>query len=276
MALRVLGILGALGLLLAPRTARADCPDGWFCDERPSQAPPPSAAPPNAAPPNAAPQNEGSPSEEPLEEPPAPYPPPRMVLVPPGPYYPPPPPRRRWRHYSELGMNLHLDVGVLGSGAHHDAWMGGGGFAFRFRPLPVFALDLGLELAGGTDYAGNDRVEDAFVVNALGFVNPRDRLQFYLLGGFQLGGASVRVRRQGGVAVEPFDDSYNYVGAQFGLGLEWRLTRHFALASDFELFIRGRTDQSRAVDPEYVDPSTHLATNTSGGGLWRLGATVYF
>jgi hypothetical protein len=270
MALRVLAVLGALGLFFAPRTARADCPDGWFCDEAPSQAPPANAAPP----PREAPPSTAPPTEEP-EEPPAPNPPPRIVLAPPGPYYPPPP-RRRWRHYSELGMNLHLDVGVLGSGAYHDAWLGGGGFAFRFRPLPVFALDLGLELAGGTDYAGNARVEDAFVVNALGFVNPRDRLQFYLLGGFHLGGASVRVRRQGGVAVEPFDDSYNYVGAQFGLGLEWRLTRHFALASDFQLFVRGRTDQSRAVDPEYVDPSTHLATNTSGGGLWRIGATVYF
>jgi len=276
MALRVFAVLGALGLFLAPSIARADCPDGWFCDEKPVQPPPPSAAPPAG---EAPPAREAPPREEPSEEPPAPNPPPRMVFAPPGPYYPeypPPPPRRRWRHLTELGMNLHLGIGVLGSGASHDAWLGGGGFAFRFRPLPVFALDLGLELAGGTDYAGNDRVEDAFVVNALGFVNPRDRLQFYLLGGFQLGGASVRVKRQGGVPVQPFDDSYNYVGAQCGIGLEWRFARNFALASDFSLFIRGRTDQSRAVDPEYVDPSTHLATNTSGGGLWRLGATVYF
>lgn len=273
MALRVLAVLGALGLFFAPRTARADCPDGWFCDEKPSQAPPPNAAPP----PREAPQSEPPPNEEPPEEPPAPGEPARIVLVPPGPYYPsPPPPRRRWRHRPELGMNLHLDIGVMGSGARDNSWLGGGGFAFRFRPVPVFALDLGLELAGGTDYAGNDRVEDAFVVNALGFVNPHDRLQFYLLGGFDIGGASVRVRRQGGLPVQPFDDSYNYVGVQVGIGLEWRLTRNFALATDFELFMRGRTDQSRAVDPEYVDPNTHLATNTSGGGLWRLGGTFYF
>ncbi|HTQ08120.1 MAG TPA: outer membrane beta-barrel protein [Polyangiaceae bacterium] len=280
MALRALAVFGALGLLFVPRVARADCPDGWFCDEKPA-APPPQAPPPNGAPPPAgtAPEGAPPPSEEPPEEPPAPSRPARIVLVPPDGYYPeypPPPPRRRWRFRQELGLNLHLDVAAMGSGARSNAGMAGGGFTFRLRPIPVFALDLGLELLGGNDYYGNARVEDAFVVNALGFVNPRDRLQFYLMGGFDVGGASVHVRRQGGVPVTPFDDSYNYVGAQFGLGLEWRLTPHFALATDFQLFLRARTDETRGLDPEYVDPSTHLATNTSGGGLWRLGATFYF
>lgn len=271
MALRALAALGALGLLLVPRTARADCPDGWFCDQKPNAAPAPNTPPAAPEEPPAPPP----PAEEPSEEPPPPDE--RIDLAPPEYPYPPPPPRRRWRRYRpELGLNLHLDLGVMGSGARSNSFMGGGGFSFRLRPVPVFALDLGLELAGGNDYNGNARVEDAFLVNALGFVNPHDRVQFYLMGGFSVGGASVHVHRLGGAPVTPFDDSYDYVGAQFGAGLEWRLTRYFALATDFQVFVRGRTDETRNVDPEYVDPKTHLATNTSGGGLWRLGGTFYF
>jgi hypothetical protein len=267
MALRIvrhaaLPVLVALGLTLAPRVARADCPDGWFCDE----------APP--ADPKAEPEAPVAPEEEPEEPPVHKRHRTRVWVAPPGGYPPPPPPRAHRRQ--QLGLNIHLDLGVMGAGAHDDAWMGGAGFAFRLRPLPSFAVDLGLELVGGVDYNGNDRTEEAFVVNALVFLNPRDRVQCFLLGGVSLGGAGVRVRRQGGVVVPPRDESYAYVGGQLGLGVEWRLSRRTAITSDFSLFARGRTDSGRELYPEYVDPSTHLATNASGGGLFRLGGTFYF
>jgi hypothetical protein len=254
--------LAALGLMLAPRIARADCPDGWFCDE----------APP------ATPATEPEPSTSPYEEPEEPAAPTRrrgrIHVAPPDGYPPPPPPPRRRR--TQLGLNVHLDLGVMGPGAQDDSWLGGAGFAFRIRPFPLFAVDLGLELVGGIDYNGNDRTEQAFVGNALVFLNPRDRVQCFVLGGVSLGGAGVRVRRQAGYPVPPRDDSYTYVGGQLGLGVEWRVTRRTAITSDFSLFVRGRTDSERDARPEYVDPSTHFATNASGGGLFRLGGTFYF
>jgi hypothetical protein len=266
MALRALGLVAALGLTLVSRSALADCPDGWFCDEAKPAAPEPE--------PRAEPEEE--PADEPTEEPTEP---PRrhrhhghIMVAPPGGYPPPPPPRRR----SELAVNIHLAAGVLGSGAQDDSFMGGAGFAFRVRPFSMFAVDLGLELVGGTDYNGNDRTEQAFVGNALVFFNPRDRVQGFALAGFGIGGAGVRVRRQAGVAVSPRDEGYSYLGAQVGLGLEWRVTRRSAITTDFSLFARGRTDGGRAAYPEFVDPTTHLVTNDSGGGLFRLGGTFYF
>jgi hypothetical protein len=269
MALRIvrhaaLPALAALGLTLAPRVALADCPDGWFCDEAPAT-------------PAAEPSRPREPVEEP-EEPEEPTAPTRrsgrIWVAPPDGYPPPPPPPHRRRQ--QLGLNLHLDIGVMGAGAQDDSWLGGAGFAFRLRPIPMFAVDLGLELIGGVDYNGNDRTEQAFVANALAFVNPRDRVQCFLLGGFSVGGAGVRVRRQGGYLVPPRDESYTYFGGQIGIGVEWRVSRRAAITSDFSLFARNRTDSGRELYPEYVDPSTHLATNASGGGLFRLGGTFYF
>jgi len=265
-------LVGALGLFLAPRVALADCPDGWFCDEAPVRSPPaPSAEP---TPPGETPAEE--PTDEPAEARPSRRRPHGRILLVDGPERPPPPPRRVHRHRQELGLNFHLDLGVMGAGAQNDSWLGGAGLAFRLRPFPMFAVDLGLEIAGGVDYNGNDRAEQAFVGNTLVFLNPRDRVQCFLLGGFNLGGANVRVRKQAGYAVLPRDDSYTYVGVQLGLGVEWRVSRRAAITSDFELLARGRTDTGRDTNPEYIDPSTHMATNDSGGGLFRLGGTLYF
>jgi hypothetical protein len=112
--------------------------------------------------------------------------------------------------------------------------------------------------------------------NALFFLNPRDRVQLFLEAGLQLGFAEVRVERQHGTPVFAHDADYSYFGAQGGLGVEWRVLPAVALSSDFLVFIRERTDSSRFADPEYVDPSTHLAANSSGGSLFRLGVTFYF
>jgi hypothetical protein len=114
------------------------------------------------------------------------------------------------------------------------------------------------------------------VGNAIVFFNPRDRVQLYGLAGFALSQAWVRVSRRGGYAVPPYTTSYTHYGMQAGLGLEWRLARRAALNTDLMLFRRWRTDRGRGSDPEFVDPVTHLATNTSQGGLFRLGSTFYF
>jgi hypothetical protein len=184
---------------------------------------------------------------------------------------PPPPPA-----VSELAINVHFGVGLFGPGASDRAGLVGLGFAFRVRPMPLFAVDLGLEFMGGTDYNGNDRAEQTFTTNVLFFVNPRDRVQAFVFAGLGLGGAQARVEHLGGVAVPSHHASYAYFGALGGLGVEWRFVESVALTGDFSLFARTRIDSSQYGEPEYVDASTHLTTNGSGGGLFRVGSTFYF
>jgi hypothetical protein len=257
-----------------PRAAAAveDCPDGWFCDDgqgdgarQPEQDPSTEPAPGGARPPH-----------EPPPPPPPGYvgepPPPRIRLAPPD-----EPPRPRYhRRRKELGFNLHLNAALLGEGSASDSGMAGVGAAFRFRPLPAFAADVGFDFLGGRDYDGNRRSERAFVGNALVFFNPRDFVQVYGIGGFTFSHAWVTVERSGGLSIAPYDTTYSHAGLQLGLGLEWRLARRAALSTDLLFFRRHRTDGGRRGDPEFVDPATGRATNESQGALFRAGATFYF
>jgi hypothetical protein len=263
----VLAVVTAL--LPARAEAASDCPDGWFCDDgRDDGTSPPADEPP-------------PPDETRAREPPPPPPPGyfreapphrRIRLMPPE-----EPPRPRYhRRRREFGFNVHLDAALLGEGAVSDAGMAGVGAAFRFRPLPAFAADVGFDIVGGRDYLGNPRSERAFVGNALVFFNPRDFVQVYAIGGFTFSQAWVTIERSGGYAVEPYDTTYTHAALQLGLGLEWRLARRAALSTDLLFFRRQRTDAGRGDDPEFVDPVTLRATNRSQGALFRAGATFYF
>ncbi|MET0412405.1 MAG: hypothetical protein ABW217_13975, partial [Polyangiaceae bacterium] len=150
-----------LGLALtfaAPAAAQSPCPpDGWFCDD--GQAPPAEAPPsddPDPATPEAA-------SGEWTTPPPGPAKPQIVVhqsegqedaeaasLL----------ERRRARPASPWGVNVRLEGVLLGRNARYgDTGMGGLGASLRYQPLPVLAIDLGLDLIGGTDYNGFDRAE---------------------------------------------------------------------------------------------------------------------
>jgi hypothetical protein len=194
---------------------------------------------------------------------------------------PPPlePPRQRRRHrYREWGINLHVNLGIMGSDERKSpsADMNGLGAALRFRPIPHIAIEGALELLWGTDYNGFDRFENALLVNGLFFANPRSAVQVYGLAGFGLGAAYL----DSGLAADgrPVlrDETYAYVGGQLGVGLEGRVTRNFALGADLLGFLRWRNDRHAWREPEFVDPETGRTTNTSGGGLLRLGATWYW
>ena len=254
-------------------TAAPECPDGWFCDDgKGGEERPPESPSLEPRPNDFSPVKPGTPPPA-AEPPPPPAPPPeriRLDVKDERHRY------RQGRRRREFGLNLHLDVGILGESASADAGMAGLGAAFRFRPLPAFAADVGFDFVGGRDYVGNRRSERAFVGNAVVFFNPRDRLEVYGLAGFALSQAWVRVARRGGYAVPPYNTSYTHYGIQGGLGLEWRLARRAALSTDLVLFRRWRTDRGRGTDPEYVDPESHLATNTSQAALFRLGTTFYF
>jgi len=154
------------------------------------------------------------------------------------------------------------------------------GFALRARPTGYFALDFGLDVVGGRDYHGRRRTEVPLTVNALVFVNPRDRAQFYMLGG--LGWSSARVEVPYEVRGANYSESgstidrYGYFGVQLGAGFEFRVAKKTALNVDLIGFVRGRTDQAAAYNPEFTDPATGRRTNTSGGGLLRGGLTFYW
>ena len=229
----------------------------------------------NTAPPPAPPPAPPARRLPPPEPPPARTPPRRIV---------PPPPPPRPVHRSGWGFNLRLEGAMMGNkrssmasdarsdgrGAHPDASMGGLGFGLRARPVRHFAFELDLDFIGGRDYNGFRRQEVPFSMNALIFVNPRSKVQFYFLGG--LGWSTAEVETQPGGAAE----KWTYFGLQGGMGLEWRVSRAVGLDVDVIGFIRGRTDDAARARPEFIDPATGRATNTSGGGLLRFGATFYW
>jgi opacity protein-like surface antigen len=160
-----------------------------------------------------------------------------------------------------------------GEDRHEDAGMGGAGISFRYRPVPHFALDIGLDSLGGTDWQGNRRHEGVFSVSGIVFFNPKNPVQFYMLGGLSGSGAQVEVEDEfGGVE----EREYSYFGAQLGAGLEFRVSHLVSLNFDLVGFVRGRTDEAARDLPEFTDPETGRTTNASGGGLVRGGITFYW
>jgi len=272
--------VGALVLMTpAIALAQGECPDGsWFCEEP--------STPPQADDESAPDTDEGSTAEpsspdtktKPTSPPVVVYQPSnRDVVVDRSSV------RAHKRYKREWGFNLRLESAMLGSDEkrHPDSGMSGLGFSFRYRPIGHFAFDVGVDLLGGTDWQGNRRGESALLLNAMVFFNPRSKLQVYTLGGIGFSGARVErpstLTMSDGTQVErTTTENWSYFGGQLGLGLEWRVSRKVALDLDVLGFIRGRTDDQARLEPEFIDPDTHQATNTSGGGLGRLGITFYW
>jgi hypothetical protein len=266
-----LGAVVPLALLTLPSTASAqedkkDCaPGSWFCGE--TQPPPANGNPPPL------------PTEKAETKPASPpppvvvyQPPPTVVVQPreaPPPYYYVPrnaPPRKEW------GLNLHLGGLMMGKGNDGNAGMGLVGLGLRFRPVPQAALEADLDFAGGRDYNGYRRSETALSFNGLIFVNPKNKTQVYFLAGFGWSGAKAVDDRQG---YDQTEYHYGYFGVQTGVGLEFRLSKAVALNVDLRGFIRGRVDENRRSNPEFVDANGR-STNTSGGGLLSGGLTFYW
>jgi len=51
---------------------------------------------------------------------------------------------------------------------------------------------------------------------------------------------------------------------------------HLSIGAYLIGFLRWRSDRHASQNPEFIDPATGRTTNTSGGGLLRLGATFYW
>lgn len=256
-AVLALGALLATIVLPTPARAAEDCPDGdWFCDPEPIPEQPVAPDDPGAeAPPDPPPA-----TSERRE---------RQIRIDVERVRPAVP--RKHRRFREWGLNMHATLGLMADDqAASGAGMNGMGAALRFRPIPHIAIEGALELVWGTDYNGYDRFEDAVLFSGLFFLNPRSAVQIYGLAGFGLGAAYIDSDRQ------LRDETYAYVGLQGGLGLEARITRRFAVGGDLIGFVRERNDRNAAENPEFVDPITHRTSNSSAGGLVRLGATFYW
>lgn len=296
--------------LLTPLPALADCPPGaWFCPDANVDAPQaPSDDDSNAnddkpsLPKAQAPDDDEVPSVDPdrgvvhrphvvVVEEPGGYatPPPNVVIVTqsrsrprpryiPAPQMPPPPVARPQRLYSKWGFSLRVEGAAMGDGANVDAGIGGLGMSLRYRPVPAFGFDLGVDVIGGKDFNGFTRIETPVSLNAMIFVNPRSRVQFYLIGGAHLSHAQVRSDYSspllGRTEDGKYGADYNYFGGQGGAGLEFRLGRRVGLSFDALGFMRKRTDDGR--QPEYVDAATGKTTNTSAGVLFRGGLNFWW
>lgn len=303
----VVSLAALLGLALvspsagAQQAPAANCPPGsWFCGEgatapaaAPAAAAPAAAAPPPAAPPPATDALQPLPSKEAPKDGASPpvvvyQPQPPVVVYQPA---PPPPvmvvqgtttetppaykysPRDDYPKKNEWGLNLHLLGALMGKDASPNAGMGGLGFGLRYKPVPFYGIEGDLDFVGGRDYQGRTRGESAFTLNNLFFVNPKSKAQVYFLVGFGWSGARILDACTGGLCRD--STTYSYFGGQAGVGLEWRLSKHFALNGDLRGFVRGRTDKNAAYEPEFRDGAGRT-TNTSGGGLLTAGMTFYF
>jgi hypothetical protein len=288
-------------VLAAPAIASAQsapagtgCPPGsWFCSGTQDATPPaapsqqlqtlpdPDEAPPPPPPPHRRPTVTYS--QNPYDAPP---PPPAVVYQPPPPpmlVRPEAPPPYEYRMPRpkpvtpphEWGINLHLEGADIGSGVEHNAGMGGGGVGLRFKPSRYFGIESDLDFVGGHGYVGDVRHEEALTFNALFFLNPRSRAQIYLLAGFGWSWANSQNDPNDPSVTTPYNNNYAYFGGQAGIGLELRLTRVLAFNVDFRGFVRTRTDSLASSQPEFTN-SAGQTTNTSGGGLFTGGLTLYF
>lgn len=255
--LGVPGVAGAEG--------RLDCPPGgWFCEDLPGLGSDDDWAEPldeiEPAPPPRRPRARPAPRRRP------PPPPPGRVRAYPG---EPPPPRPRKHAPPQLGLQFRFQSALMDARRSPEAKMIGMGLSLRPRPTPSFALDIGFDALTGTDYNGDPRSEGALSFSPMVFLNPKDKAQVYLLAGFGFAGATVDLP-DGNIA------HYSYAGVHGGVGLEVRLSPTVALDFDLLGFVRGRVDDEAARTPEFVDWETGRVTNTSGGGLARMGVAFYW
>jgi hypothetical protein len=160
---------------------------------------------------------------------------------------------------------------MMDNGQDESAGMGGVGFSLRIRPEPYFVVDIGLDMLGGKDYQGHRRAEVPFSLSGIFFANPKSATQFYVLGGLDWSHARVEIDDRTQTTEE-----YSYFGGHLGPGLEFRLSHPVSLNIDLLGFIRGRTDRLAASELEFTDERTGQTTNTSGGGLFRVGVTFYW
>jgi hypothetical protein len=244
--------------------AAPDCPpDEWFCEEPPEEAPPVEAA--DAAPGAPALPDDawGVPAAGASvagDQTPAAQPQAVGDSGSPDSYVPNQP--------GAWSVNLRVQGLLL---AHRqqeaDTRLGGFGASLRYRVNPFVTLDGGLDAIFGRDYAGRQRREALLSLSSLLYFNPGETVQLYAIVGLNASAARVDVVGD--------DQSWFYFGGHTGLGLDIPVARAASINVDLLGFVRGRTDQGAAREPEFTDDSGRV-TNTSGGCLFQAGLSLYW
>lgn len=194
-----------------------------------------------------------------------------------------------------FGLNIRFQ-GLIFNGSwgnnelsSRDTRLGGFGFSFRYRPIPQFAFDSGIDFIFGTDYNGFDRQEIPFSVNGLIYFNTENKIQPYIVGGVNWSSATVHSDVPSPLLTANKDGygygaEYSYFGGQFGVGCDFKIKPSISLNFDLVSFLRERTDInneqkkyfSKLAAPEFINPLTGQTTNNSGGLLFRGGMTYWF
>jgi hypothetical protein len=181
---------------------------------------------------------------------------------------------RRW------GMNLRVEGALLPQyheDAANDTGMAGLGLSLRYRPTPMFALDFAADFLGGVDANGLERQEIPLALSAMIYANPRNVVQFYMMGGMNWSFARVFSDTVQPNLREGTQDDYTYFGGHAGLGLEFRVSKLVGINVDGLGFIRTRTDDDGdGAFPEYYDRKNGEISNSSAGGLLRAGVTFWW
>jgi hypothetical protein len=273
----------SIALTFAGAASAGECPPGsppsWFCEDTGVQ-PPSGAKPPPAGDATGDERTDAEAERErgdlrPMPEPPPPPPPGPPVRQ----VSPPKAGAKRWRE--KFGLNLRLEGVPIPDGLAHrwrsyeDPGMGGLGASFRWRPIPHFALDIGLDALGGIDYSGNDRFESVLSTSGIFYLNPQHKVQAYLIGGIHVAHAEVdNDDYRPNLAEYGYSDDYDYFGGQAGVGVEFRVSRRVGIDLDGLVLARTRTDGGEF--PEFLDPRTGETGNSSVGGMLRAGVTIWF
>ncbi|HRI70058.1 MAG TPA: hypothetical protein PK156_37770 [Polyangium sp.] len=185
----------------------------------------------------------------------------------------------------EVGFDIHaqrfgFSFGVPGKMAPDDAHLTGGGANLRFHLRPKAEIDVGNEFAFGKDFNGLDRGEIGLTGMLVRHFNPDSRLRFYGLGGGTFWFGSAYSDKKSALTPEKdtqtgrYYASYGALGLQAGLGSELRLSQLFSFHVDVLATFRWRFASSQDA-PEYFDPHTKEAMNTSPGFLLRGGITFW-
>jgi hypothetical protein len=290
------------------KAATPDCPPGAFCEEvtvappdeaeQPAETAPPAQVaeeetrtivlppPPPGYDPYAPrtftyqPDPEGGPGQIIVYEPGAapPHEPGDDLEAPPPP--PAPKEKRKWRRHRQWGFNLRVDGVIMPRHRGHmdDAsGMAGLGVSLRYRPTPMFALDLSSDFLAGIDSNGLERQEIPFGVSAMLYVNPRNLVQFYLFGGIDWSFAQVASDEYRPNLAQGTSDDYTYFGGHGGLGLEFRVSKLVGINIDGLAFVRTRTDADEdGLYPEFYDADTAEVSNSSAAGMLRAGVTFWW
>lgn len=149
---------------------------------------------------------------------------------------------------------------VLATQEGSAAGLRGVGVGLRWPRMPGIAYDLALDALAGTDASQRGRREAVISGGVYSDASPQRSMALGLLAGAALSVA--RVERAGDMA---------HIGAYVGAGVRFRPRPDVSFSVQLLGVLRRRiaSDNPR---PEFVDPATGLATNTSAAGLIRLSA----